>query len=183
MSRLHEPHLVQKQNGAVLFVALIMLLIITLLAVTSMREVTLEARITGNLIEQKRLTNAAESALREGERRLSNHGLPPDLCSGGEIVCISSKATTYDTNFSGATAYKGLDGATTLDRTARWYIRDATNVGNVQASCPQTEDFLSGKNCTNYYEVNAQAYQGDDTSKACGPDALCIRSVVAVIYN
>lgn len=60
------------QGGAVLLIALVMLLLLTLLAVTSMRETTLQNRVGGNVSEQKRAYNAAESALREAERRLSN---------------------------------------------------------------------------------------------------------------
>ena len=47
----HAVHFPKQQRGAVLFIALIMLLVITVLAVSSMREVTLEARITGNFLE------------------------------------------------------------------------------------------------------------------------------------
>lgn len=61
----------RRQGGAVLLVALVMLLLLTLLAITSMRETTLQNRVAGNVSEQKRAYNAAESALREAERRLS----------------------------------------------------------------------------------------------------------------
>lgn len=61
----------RRQGGAVLLIALVMLLLLTLLAVTSMRETTLQNRVGGNVSEQKRAYNAAESALREAERRLS----------------------------------------------------------------------------------------------------------------
>lgn len=50
-----------QQRGATLVIALAILVIVTLLAVSSMREVVLESRITGNVIEQTRLQNAAES--------------------------------------------------------------------------------------------------------------------------
>lgn len=183
-----------KQRGAVLFVALIMLLIITLLAVTSMREVTLESRITGNLLEEKRLRSAAESAQREAERRLANTNIAPEVCTSTTptALCVQERvpntADGYKTYFTissgkGYISYNGLDGTTSLDRTARWYVRDATSVGSIQTKCTQSEDYLSGNNCVNYYEVNAQAFQGTGTSKSCGPDALCVRSVVAIIYN
>ncbi len=57
------------QRGATLLVALVMLLILTVLAVSSMRGVVLESRITGNRAESQRLQTAAEAALREGEFR------------------------------------------------------------------------------------------------------------------
>jgi type IV pilus assembly protein PilX len=75
-----------RQRGATLFIALIMLLLITLLAVNSMRGTTLEAKITGNLIEQKRATNAAEAALRVGERRL----LAQTTLDTGSADCTTS---------------------------------------------------------------------------------------------
>lgn len=175
-----SPALRQGQRGAALFVALTMLLLITLLAVTSMREVALEARVTGNLIEQKRLTSAAESALRESERRTIRNNFPPDTCVEGSnaVLCIEEIADDYDANFSGAIAYSGIDGETSLDRTAYWYVRDT---GIISSSDP--ECFLTGKNCVSYYEINSQAFQGSGSGKTCGPDALCIRSVVAAIYD
>lgn len=59
----------KNQQGAVLLVALVMLLVLTLLAVTNMRGVTLESRITANRVETGRLQNLADAALREGEFR------------------------------------------------------------------------------------------------------------------
>lgn len=59
----------QKQQGAVLIIALVMLLVLTVLAVTNMRGVTLESRITANRVETGRLQDLADAALREGEFR------------------------------------------------------------------------------------------------------------------
>lgn len=167
-----------RQQGAVLFVALIVLLLVTLLAVTSMREVALEARVTGNLLEQKRLTSAAESALRESEKRIARHPQPLDICQPGgtETACIKELAEDYAANFSNATAYSGIDGSTTLERKAYWYIRDTGIISSTDPEC-----FLTGKNCVSYYEVNSQATI--DAITDCGADALCIRSVVAALYD
>ena len=57
------------QKGISLLIALVFLLIITVLAIANMREVSLESRITGNMIEQKQLLNVAEASARDGERR------------------------------------------------------------------------------------------------------------------
>ena len=59
----------RSQQGAVLVIALVMLLVLTVLAVTNMRGVTLESRITANRVETDRLQNLADAALREGEFR------------------------------------------------------------------------------------------------------------------
>lgn len=58
-----------KQKGAVLLVALVMLLVLTVLAVTSMRGVVMESRITGNRAVMQKLQEQADAALREGEYR------------------------------------------------------------------------------------------------------------------
>lgn len=60
----------RKQSGAVLIIALVMLLVLTLLATSSMRGTALDARITGNHARTTNLQNLADAALREGEFRL-----------------------------------------------------------------------------------------------------------------
>lgn len=62
------------QNGAVLLVALVMLLVLTLLAVSSMRGSTLEGRITANRAHDTQQQNAADAALRESEFRYYGPG-------------------------------------------------------------------------------------------------------------
>jgi len=64
----------QKQSGAVLIIALVMLLVITVLTVSNMREVTLEGRMTANRMENQQLLNATESAMREAEKRYYGPG-------------------------------------------------------------------------------------------------------------
>lgn len=58
-----------KQHGAVLLVALVMLLIITLLAVSNMRGVALESRITANRAHEAQARSVADAAIREAEFR------------------------------------------------------------------------------------------------------------------
>lgn len=67
-----------KQQGAVLVIALVMLLVLTFLATSSMRGVSLDARITANRAETIKLQNMAEAALREGEFRLYGPGYVRD---------------------------------------------------------------------------------------------------------
>lgn len=59
-----------KQRGAVLVVALVMLLVLTLLATSSMHSTALDARISGNRATYVQLYNLADAALREAELRL-----------------------------------------------------------------------------------------------------------------
>lgn len=180
------------QSGAVLFVALIMLLVITLLGVSSMREVILETRITGNLVEQKRLQNAAESALREGERLITSSSTIVQ-CSGNQTrdPCYISEATDEGYSFDKALAYSGLDGNTTLERDARWYVRligGPYTAGSTSASANGASNALASaetaqSGTTFYYEVNAQSYKDGNEGDTCGSLTLCLASTVTLLIE
>jgi type IV pilus assembly protein PilX len=58
----------RKQCGSVLAIALIFLLLMTLLGVTAMRTTTMQERMAGNVRDRNLAFQAAEVALREGER-------------------------------------------------------------------------------------------------------------------
>lgn len=181
----------RNQHGAVLVIALVMLLIITLLGIGSMREVMLESRITGNLLEQKRLRNTAESALREAERRIVQSS-NIDRCDNSNTPCYVADALDYSYDFSGSDVvdYSGLDGDAKLERKARWYIRyitfadsslgGGTNDGGsgCGALC-SFKDAPSGRQF--FYEVNAQAYKDGDASDTCTAATLCLTSTTLLI--
>lgn len=57
----------KRQAGAVLFVSLIMLLVLSVIGVTAMQATTLEEKMAGNLRDQTLAFQASEAALREGE--------------------------------------------------------------------------------------------------------------------
>ena len=64
-----------KQTGAVLFVGLMMLLVMSLIAVTSMQGSTLEVRMAGNTRDSLVALQTAEAALKAGEAELDAGGL------------------------------------------------------------------------------------------------------------
>ncbi|MEJ2115276.1 MAG: PilX N-terminal domain-containing pilus assembly protein [Gammaproteobacteria bacterium] len=66
---------ITKQSGAVLFVGLIMLLVMSLIAVTSMQNSTLEVRMAGNTRDSLVALQTAEAALQAGEEFLDAGGL------------------------------------------------------------------------------------------------------------
>ena len=61
-----------KQNGAVLFVGLMMLLVMSLIAITSMQGSTLELRMSTNTKDSLVALQTAEAALRAGENLLAS---------------------------------------------------------------------------------------------------------------
>ncbi len=79
----HQP----RQNGAVLVVALIFLLILTILGVSSMRSTVLEEKMAGNMRDQSLAFQAAEAALRDGEAFINT------LASTGGFKCQEKTGT------------------------------------------------------------------------------------------
>jgi type IV pilus assembly protein PilX len=167
------------QRGATLLIALVMLLIVTLLAISSMRETTLESRMTASTLEQKRLFNSAESGLRDGEKRFADLIRPPEHCAEGmdlERLCILDRKPSYVPNFTGSVAYQGSDGKTQPDRDTRWYaIQAGSGQADGATDNPEYGNKLMGKG-TFYYEINSNAQ-----NKKGGESNL--RSVVARVFN
>ncbi len=85
------------QNGAVLAVALIFLLVLTILGVSSMKSTVLEEKMAGNMRDQSLAFQAAEAALREGEAFIET------LASAGAFKC-TEKTTLTNTSFPNCTA-------------------------------------------------------------------------------
>ncbi|AOY00950.1 PilX N-terminal domain-containing pilus assembly protein [Jeongeupia sp. USM3] len=70
----------RRQNGFVLVVSLILLVIVTILVVNAMRTTTMNEKMTGNYMDRNRAYQAAEQALRQGEALLQNNA---DTCLTG----------------------------------------------------------------------------------------------------
>lgn len=75
----------RKQCGSVLAIALIFLLLMTLIGVTAMRTSTMQERMAGNMRDRNLAFQAAEMALREGERFLSGNVVLVDFDNTGGL--------------------------------------------------------------------------------------------------
>lgn len=76
----------RNQQGAILIVALVILLVVTVLGATAMRSATLEMRMATNSQERQQAFNAAEAALRNAEAWLDMNGQISQArvgCAGG----------------------------------------------------------------------------------------------------
>lgn len=164
------------QAGTVLLISLILLMVITTLAISSLRDSTLEVRVMTNDLEQRRLLNAAEAGLREAERKIAEATTPLTAC--GTPPCLQGMATNATVDFSAATPYPTT---TQPNATVRWYIRQIPVAGR------QPDDASYGAAArdggTYYYEVSSQAVS--KTAKdiprlsPCTDGAVCVRSVMA----
>jgi type IV pilus assembly protein PilX len=74
------PAAAAKQRGAALFMVLMLLLVMTVLVLASMRGTVLQERMTANTYDRSLAFQAAEAALREGERWVMEN--PPKPAAG-----------------------------------------------------------------------------------------------------
>lgn len=89
---------VRQQRAAVLVVALVMLLALTLLAISNMRGVILESRITANRGATEDLQGLAEAALREGELRLQQSRYGSAELERGQVHCTKTNKLRSSAN-------------------------------------------------------------------------------------
>lgn len=69
--------LIYHQNGTVVVIGLVFMLVMTLIAITSMGHATLSEQMANNHRQQIQAFQAAESALKDGELWLQNQTTPP----------------------------------------------------------------------------------------------------------
>lgn len=168
------------QAGTVLLISLILLMVITTLAISSVRDSTLEVRVMTKDLEQRRLLNAAEAGLREAERQIAQATIPLVAC--GTPPCLQGMATNAAVDFAAATSYST---SSNPNAKVRWYLRQIPLAGR------QPEDASYGaaarESGTYYYEVSSQA--ATDTGEAtprispCADSAVCVRSVMARTFG
>lgn len=72
-----------RQGGAILFVGIILMVILTMLAFTALRTATMQERMAGNVRDRGIAFQAAESALRAAEKYLSVTSTPSSATFSG----------------------------------------------------------------------------------------------------
>lgn len=70
--QIQNIHSLGSQRGAVLIVALVLLLVLTVLGTASVRDTTMAERMAGNFRDYSAALEAAETALRVGENDIAN---------------------------------------------------------------------------------------------------------------
>lgn len=173
------PTFAARQSGAALFIALVMLLVITLLAVSSAREVTLEYRMTGDFLEQQRLLNAAEAGLREGEYALSAPAKPLNATSNcSSDVCLLAQKPTYVQNFSKSVTYGAATNTQLPEQSSvRWYAVPTPSGEEVGAAeNPEYGNMMQGIG-TFRYEINSEA------RNTLTGEVTRLRSTSAKVFN
>jgi type IV pilus assembly protein PilX len=74
-SKFNNQLYIASQNGSVLLISLVILLILTLVGVSAMRNTTLEEKMAGNMRDKGLSFQAAEATLRAAEKYIENNVL------------------------------------------------------------------------------------------------------------
>jgi len=181
------------QQGVSLVIALVFLLILTMLAVTNMREVTLESRITGNLVDEKRLFNSAEAGLKDGEFRTigtlrkipGQYSVETALkplnaeanCSGAAATepCLIKRDPEFNQNFESSQIYSPDDVSSLEDNVAWYAIPAPSGAGRGESENPEYGNMTRGIGIFRY-EINSRATSGTNGDTR-------LRSTVSRVYN
>lgn len=153
------------QQGAVLFIALIMLLVMTLIGVTSMSSTLMEERMAGNMREINIAFQSAEAALREGEKYLEGATLPsfngtnglykPATAGNPQVWDVTANWSATGT---GSRAYTGT--IAELAEQPRYMIEELPAVpapgGTTTSDTPAPD--------TGMYRVTARSFGRSDTT-------------------
>ena len=94
------------QRGIALIVVLILLLVMSMLAIVSLRSTLMEERMSANMADRSSSFQAAEAALRQGEQLAAQKpALPASGCLNG--LCAIPLATDASRWKSGSAAWSG----------------------------------------------------------------------------
>lgn len=155
---------VRKQRGAVLIVALVLLLVLTILGTAGMQETTMEERMAGNFRDHAAALEAAESALRSGEadiRDTTEFGaMLFDGSDGTYEVTASSTSvdprtlSNYGRNVDAADLT--YDGKLLVDAVPEFYIEQLPEIELPQSDL--TVGFQGQAPRVRYYRVTGKGY-------------------------
>jgi type IV pilus assembly protein PilX len=112
---------IRSQQGAVLIVALVLLLVLTVLGTAGIQDTTMEERMAGNFRDHSAALQAAETALRTGEVELGSSTAFGSMTftSGGsplyDVAAMTHGVDPTSVNWSNATEARVVN-ATILDK-------------------------------------------------------------------
>lgn len=120
----------RKQSGAVLIVSLVFLLVVTLIAVASMRSTTLQEKMAGNTRDRNLAFQAAESSMREAEMFVEGiSSLGNFNGTGGLYGRTDAEPSFYGgTTWSDGTSYVTAGATYGAYEAPRYYIKHFTTV-------------------------------------------------------
>jgi len=155
-----------KQRGAVLFISLIMLLLMTLIGVSGMQTSILEEKMAGNFKDRNMSLQAAESSLRAAEKYLNDTATLPEFTGVtlGHYQPTSSGASRWDDSITDWSdkANDVIAYPNSLTGIASEPVYIIEEMPPVSESGSSLEASVTLTN--NYYRVTTRATGGTDTA-------------------
>lgn len=123
-------HASRRQSGAVLVVTLVFLLVVTLIAVGSMRSTTLEEKMAGNTRDRNLAFQAAESGIREAEAFIDSITSLGDFDGAAGLYGLTDFEPSFDDHamWSDGVSYVTADASYGAYEAPRYYIKHYTTV-------------------------------------------------------
>lgn len=181
----YEPKFSHPQQGAVLVVSILLLLVMTVLALTASQSTRLQERMAGNARDLDLAFQAGEAGLRDAERRIDDDVAPKGRdtlrCVDPNIqACdVAERDTTIALDFAqqsdewwGDNAYAIAEDLHQISLAPHYYteqwadVRDTITMGGTQ---PRTGSL--------YYTTTSRAQGATDTA------VVLIKSTYAVRYS
>ena len=164
-----QPRLHSRERGAVLVVALLMLLIMTVLGVTAMQMSRMEERMAGNSRDINLAFQGAEAGLRDSEERIRVLTLRPTTCT--TAPCDVFRKSILPTDMRSANAgwwttngrEYGVAGTREVTDTTRDPLEVVEDLGFVPDSLTVGHGPPEGRN---FYRVTANSTGASDTAQA-----------------
>ena len=170
----------QSQRGIALITVLILLVVMSLLAIISLRTTLMEERMAANMMDRSLSFQAAEAALREGETVAGGKPQGAQLaadCTNGlctaPVAADAPRWTDEDVWTKARTTSVNLG---TKTAAAKFYVEFLANNVPARGTCTTTEDVSPDATCTQLewrYRVTAR-------SQADGRAAVILQTTYAV---
>ncbi len=165
----------RRQQGAVLAISLIILLIVTLLGVTAMQSTTLEEKMAGNARDRNTAFQAAESTLRIAEAWIPTKPVSDFNDSNGLYSEFSTTVPTTDqlgtlTTWTASGATRQLTGADAVPGVATQpryfiqYIGEVSDGGNTSLNIGPGYGGMSAGASSSLFRVTVRATGGSDNA-------------------
>ena len=158
----------RRQQGAVLIVSLVFMLLLTIVSVASMKSATLQERMAGNSKDINLAFQAAEAALRDGESLLAQVSVGPfDGSNGLYLSCpdpSDSKQACQEPDWEEANSsgWKIVTAGTVSDvsRQPEYIIEEMVSVSGASEALDSDLPVVS----EGYYRITARGYGASDRS-------------------
>ena len=160
-----------RQDGAILVISLLLLLVMTLLGLTAMQVTRMEERMAGNSRDIDLAFQASEAGLRDAEDRIRLMVARPTACSSAPCAVWQRTAPAIPSNLR--------------DQTKAWWIangqeygtagaQDVTDVTQDPLTVTQEQGFVPDSLTTghgppdgrDFYRVTSHSFGGTETARA-----------------